>query len=318
MDGFIRGNHHLTMSVGNAQEDYDFHTKALGLYSVKKTVLFDGTLPIYHLYYGSRHGDASTLLTTFPFRQAGVMGRRGGNQTKRVSLSVPAASLGYWRGRLADHGVATSDVELFGLSRLHFAHPCGIEYALVGEPEIDDRTPYDGGGVPAEHAIRGTHGVTISVHDADEMCEFVENGLRGRPGGADGASRRFEVATTGYGGSIEILHEPDLPQASWRFGEGVVHHVAYDVGDAETQQRAKDWLEGLGYTDCSERKDRQYFYSVYMRSPGGALIELAYSRPEGFEIDESFEKLGSDFMLPPQFEHRRDEIMGRLETIDRG
>ena len=128
----------------------------------------------------------------------------------------------------------------------------------------------------------------------------------------------FDVATSGYGGAIEILHEPDLPQASWRFGEGVVHHVAYDVGDADTQQRAKDWLEGLGYTDCSERKDRQYFYSVYMRSPGGALIELAYSRPEGFEIDEPYDKLGSDFMLPPQFEHRRDEILARLEPIDRG
>jgi glyoxalase family protein len=317
MDDFIRGNHHLTMSVGRAQDDYDFHTKALGLYSVKKTVLFDGTLPIYHLYYGSRKGDASTLLTTFPFRQAGVMGHRGGNQTKILNLSVPAASLGYWRGRLAEHGVATEDAELFGLSRLHFAHPCGIEYALVGEPEIDDRSPYEGSDVPAEHAIRGTHGVTISVRDADEMCEFVENGLRGRPGGTDGASRKFDVATTGYGGAIEILHEPDLPQASWRFGEGVVHHVAYDVGDPETQQRAKDWLEGLGYTDCSERKDRQYFYSVYMRSPGGALIELAYSRPEGFEIDETFETLGSDFMLPPQFEHRRDEIMGRLEAIER-
>ena len=34
---------------GGAQEDYDFHTKLLGLRSVKKTVLFDVTAPIYHL-----------------------------------------------------------------------------------------------------------------------------------------------------------------------------------------------------------------------------------------------------------------------------
>lgn len=318
MDDFIRGNHHLTLSVGLAQEDYDFHTGVLGLYSVKKTVLFDGTLPIYHLYYGSRRGAASTLLTTFPFRQAGVMGRRGGNQTKMLNLSVPVESLGYWGSRLTEHGIAVEEAELFGLRRLHFAHPCGIEYALVGEPKIDDREPYDGSEVPAQHGIHGTHGVTISVRDPDEMCEFVENGLRGRPAGSDGASRKFDVGTTGYGGAIEILHEPDLPQASWRFGEGVVHHVAYDVGDPDTQQRAKDWLEGLGYTDCSERKDRQYFYSVYMRSPGGALIELAYSRPEGFEIDETFDKLGSDFMLPPQFEDRRAEILARLEPIERG
>jgi len=66
----IRGTHHLTMSVGPAQDDYDFHTGLLGLFSVKKTVLFDGKTPIYHLYYGNRAGDVSTLLTSFPFRQA--------------------------------------------------------------------------------------------------------------------------------------------------------------------------------------------------------------------------------------------------------
>jgi glyoxalase family protein len=69
--GFIRGTHHLTFCVGGAQEDYDFHVRLLGLRSVKKTVLFDGEIPIYHLYYGNRTGDPSTLLTSFPYRQAG-------------------------------------------------------------------------------------------------------------------------------------------------------------------------------------------------------------------------------------------------------
>jgi hypothetical protein len=35
----VNGNHHLTMSVGPAQEDYDFHARALGMRSVTKTVL---------------------------------------------------------------------------------------------------------------------------------------------------------------------------------------------------------------------------------------------------------------------------------------
>ncbi len=75
--GYVRGTHHLTFCVGGAQEDYDFHVRLLGLRSVKKTVLFDGEIPIYHLYYGNRAGDASTLLTAFPYRQAGWMGKRG-------------------------------------------------------------------------------------------------------------------------------------------------------------------------------------------------------------------------------------------------
>jgi catechol 2,3-dioxygenase-like lactoylglutathione lyase family enzyme len=37
----IRRHHHITLCVGTAQEDYDFHAKVLGLKSVKKTALYD-------------------------------------------------------------------------------------------------------------------------------------------------------------------------------------------------------------------------------------------------------------------------------------
>ena len=70
----ISGYHHLTMSTDGAQEDFDFFTKDLGLYSVKRTVLFDGTIPVYHLYYGAKNGDESTIITTFPFRKRGSYG----------------------------------------------------------------------------------------------------------------------------------------------------------------------------------------------------------------------------------------------------
>ena len=89
--GTIRGTHHLTFCVGGAQEDYDFHVKTLGLKMVKKTVLFDGEVPIYHLYYGNEVGNASTLLTSFPYRQAGWMGKRG---TQQALLGRP--SQGRW------------------------------------------------------------------------------------------------------------------------------------------------------------------------------------------------------------------------------
>src|ERR1700733_9253516 len=45
--GTIGGTHHLTMCVGPAQEDYDFHVRELGLRSVKKTVLFAGGTPVF-------------------------------------------------------------------------------------------------------------------------------------------------------------------------------------------------------------------------------------------------------------------------------
>ncbi len=70
---FISGYHHLTLSTDGAQEDYEFYTQALGLHSIKRTVLFDGTIPVYHLYYGAKSGDPSTIVTTtFPFKKPGI------------------------------------------------------------------------------------------------------------------------------------------------------------------------------------------------------------------------------------------------------
>lgn len=43
---FVEGSHHVTLSVAGAQEDVDFHVKTLGMRFIKRTVLFDGSLPI--------------------------------------------------------------------------------------------------------------------------------------------------------------------------------------------------------------------------------------------------------------------------------
>jgi glyoxalase family protein len=310
----IQGNHHITMSVGPAQEDYDFHTRLLGLRSIKKTVLFDGTLPIYHLYYANADGDPSSILTSFPFRQAGIRGRRGSNQVKAVNLSAPAGSLGFWADRLAAAGIEQQRAEVLGTSRVLFAHPCGISYSIVGV-DGDSRRPFVGADVPADHAIHGAYGITVSVHDGEEMVEFLEQGLGAKRGRTDGGLESLAVGDGG-GKMVELVEEPDVRPGTWKFGEGTVHHVAYDAVTSATQQELKDHIEGLGYTDVSDVKDRQYFHSCYVRSPSGALFELAVSVPESFAVDEDLDKLGTEFKLPPRFEHRREELLGRLETIE--
>ena len=102
----IQRHHHVTLCTGGAQEDYDFHTKVLSLKSVKKTALYDGVAPIYHLYYGNDLGQESTLVTCFPMRQSGRKGRKGTGQVTILSLSVPVSSLGFWKKRLESHGRA--------------------------------------------------------------------------------------------------------------------------------------------------------------------------------------------------------------------
>jgi glyoxalase family protein len=311
----VRGNHHLTFCVGPAQEDYDFHTGLLGLRSIKKTALYDGQVPVYHLYYGNAHGDAGTILTSFPFRQAGVMGRRGTNQISRLNLSVPTDSLGFWADRLRDGGREVEEVESFGSQRLLFTHPCGIEYALVADGDGDQSRSWEAGGVSGDNAILGTHGVTVTVAYPEEMHEWLTEGVGAKHAGSEGKVERYELGNSGRGRWVELVHEPDLPPATWRFGEGTVHHSAYDIGDADSQLQLKGWLEGLGYTDVSDVKDRGYFMSIYTRTPSGALFEFAWSKPELWTLDEDADHLGEEMQIPPPFAHRTDEMMSYLEPI---
>jgi glyoxalase family protein len=310
----IRRHHHLTLNVGTAQEDYDFHTKVLGLKSVKKTALYDGEEPILHLYYGNDLGEPSTLITCFPMRQSGRKARRGTGQISAVGLSVPLTALGFWKEWLRTHGFAVQEAERFGEKLLQFAHPCGIPYEMFGV-ERDGRQPYSNGAVPAEHGIRGTHGITVSVRDVECSDEFMHYGWNGQNRRQDGAYVRYEVGAGGSGTIVEFIVEPDVPQGSWVYGEGIPHHCAFEVDTLEVQKQAKLHLEGIGYTDVSDVKDRGYFDSIYVRTPGGALFEATVSKPEGFLIDEPYEKLGSSMQIPPVFAHRKDELLRYLERV---
>ena len=95
----LLGHHHITMATGNPQEDFDFHTKVLGLKCVKRTLFYDGDVPIYHIYYGNDNGEESTLLTTFPVEHLGVKGKAGSGQVSSVSLSVPCDAIDRRRRR---------------------------------------------------------------------------------------------------------------------------------------------------------------------------------------------------------------------------
>ena len=237
--GYVHGTHHLTFCVGGAQEDYDFHVRLLGLKSVKKTVLFDGEIPIYHLYYGNRLGDASTLLTAFPYRQAGWMGKRGTNQMKTLLLSVPVDSIGFWADRLQRAPASRPPArELFGTERLELPAP-------VRHPLRDRRRPRS----RLARALLGRG----RADRARDPRRLRDHDLGARARAADvlshrGAERQAAVlrgrritssssATThGHGRYLELVEEPDLPQGTWHFGEGTIHHHALDAGTAENQR----------------------------------------------------------------------------------
>jgi len=310
----IRRHHHLTLNVGVAQEDYDFHTKLLGLKSVKKTALYDGDEPILHLYYGNGTGDPSTLITCFPMRQSGRRARPGTGQIGAVALSVAPESLPFWKARLQQSGRPADESERFGERLLRFTHPCGIPYELVGVAR-DGRKPYSNGALPEEHGIRGTHGITVSVRELEGSDEFMHYGWNGQHRKEEKAFIRYELGDGGSGTIVDFHLEPSRVQGSWTYGEGVPHHCAFEVDTLDVQKHTKFHLEGLGFTDVSDVKDRGYFDSVYVRTPGGALFEATVSKPKGFLIDEPLDLLGTSMQIPPVFAHRKDELLRVLEKV---
>jgi glyoxalase family protein len=314
---YLLGSHHVTLSVGSAQEDVDFHIQALGLRFIKRTVLFDGSLPVYHLYYSNANGDPSSVITTFPWAKLGLVGKRGTNQAREVLLAVPTGSLDYWQKRLGEHGVTAENVEVFQQRRLAFRHPCGIEYVMVTN-DNDDRQGFTDGGVPVEYAIHGLHGVGIHATTPERMVDFTNAVFFAQEGIAeDGDRAALQVGKESVGNHIELVGNRTDDQGTWQYGAGTFHHFAWNLDTLENQDEAKFDIEGAGYTDISELKDRKYFKSVYVRSPGGALFELAVTHADGgWTCDESPQELGTRFQLPEQFESRRAEIFDNLEPIN--
>jgi len=314
----ISGFHHLTMSTHGVQEDYDFYTKALGLYSVKRTVLFDGVLPVYHLYYGSKGGDASTIITTFPFKKPGIFGRRGTNQTRTILQSIPVGAADFWVNRLNGMGIPAARIDRFGLTRVAFDHPCGIPHELVENPD-DTRSPIvnEARGIGAEHGIKGIFGGTVAVTDLASMEEFLEGAMEFGRAAKDGSGSMWQVpGEDARKQVIEVVLDRDSPQGTWTLAGGTVHHLAFNTIDEDNQIALKARLEGMGYTDVSEQKDRMYFKSMYMRSPGGALFELAWTVPEGWAKDEPADAIGKSLVFPPWFADRQAEMEAGLEPAN--
>ncbi|HEY6900387.1 MAG TPA: ring-cleaving dioxygenase, partial [Puia sp.] len=162
MSNKILGIHHVTAIAGNAQRNYDFYTKVLGLRFVKKTVNFDdpGT---YHFYYGNENGTPGTILTFFPWDGI-VGGRVGPGMASEIAYSVPASSLAFWKSRFEELKVPHGEVfERLGELVLPFQDPDGLKLELIASKYGDDRQPWVTPAVGADVATKGFHSVTLTL-----------------------------------------------------------------------------------------------------------------------------------------------------------
>jgi glyoxalase family protein len=313
MASLVKGIHHITVCVSGAQEDVDFFTRVVGQRLIKQTVLFDGRYAHYHLYYANANAEVGSVMTTFPYKR--VPGRLGSGQIQATAYSVPKGSLTFWADHLDRHDVENSGIqERFGEKFIRFRHPSGLLLEVV-ESAHDVRTGWTTKEISADVANRGFFGPVLSVREVGEMERFLVEALGLTKTGSEGPYHRFEIGNGGPMKTIVLHHEPERNQGSWGFGAGTGHHLALEVDSDEQLAEQKGLYEELGYTDCSEIKDRNYFHSIYARSPGGVLVECAAMAEGGFTRDESWEELGSSLLLPPWFEHQRAEIVKMLEPI---
>lgn len=307
----ILGLHHVTATVDEAQPDLDFCLNTLSLRLVKKTVNFDNH-HVYHFYYGNERGTPGTIWTTFPYHGRGVrVGRHGAGQVVATAFSVPAPSLDMWRERCVGTGAATDRLaDRFGEEAIRVIDPSGLVFELVGTTR-DPRTPWTGGPVDGDGAIRGLHHVTLMVHDPEPTVALMRTVLGFEVIADTGGRLRVGVGDGAPGRVIDIAHDPAAPAAA--NGLGTVHHVAMAIGSAEEQLALREALVGLGLS-VTPVMDRQYFQSIYFREPGGVLFEVATIRP-GFLVDEDLADLGRGLTLPPWEEPQREIIAQGLAPV---
>jgi len=311
MENNILGIHHITAIAGDAKRNFDFYTRVLGLRLVKKTVNFDDPYT-YHFYYGDKVGTPGSILTFFPWGNV-QQGRRGIRQATEIGYSVPASSLDFWLKRFEDNNVTYNKVsEKFGEQYLTFLDPDGLKFELIVPKNEDKRLPWETNEVTAEHATRGFHNVTITTNKLQPTADVLTN-LFGYKLLEQHVNRyRFVTDTVENAAIVDVVEAPG--EAVGHVAGGSVHHVAFRVKNDEILFQMREKIADYGL-HITEKIDRNYFYSLYFREPGGVLFEIATDNP-GFSVDEDVANLGKGLKLPAQYEAYREDISSKLIKLD--
>ncbi len=230
-----------------------------------------------------------------------------------TSFAVPEKSLPYWRERLRKRGIEFDDAQSdFGEELLSLRDPEGLQLELVSTPNAEPGRVWERGPVPAEHAVRGFHHVTLSENGYELTASLLTDTLGFKQIARQGNRFRYAVANGAPSTMVDLICAPEGRPG--RVAVGTVHHVAWRM---PTDQEQVEWRDTLVRRKCDVIPviDRQYFHSIYFREPGGVLFEIA-TDPPGFAIDESPERLGSSLKLPPWLERARpvlEQVLPRIE-----
>jgi glyoxalase family protein len=289
----FEGVHHVTCVTADAPRNVDFYTRVLGLRLVKKSVNQDDPT-VYHLFYADEQGSPGSDITFFEYPGA-RRGRAGEGMIHTITFRVAGEpALDFWARRLGDEGIPVSRHD----DRLRFEDPEGLGLELASVGASDAPLVAEHPEIPAELALQGFDGVRAFTADPERSRAVLEGVL----GFAAADDETWEARGEQRGG----LYGYNVPPAERGIGgAGTVHHVAW----ASPTNEHEAWhgavtAAGLRPTPII---DRFWFRSIYFREPSGVLFEIATLGP-GFAVDEDPEHLGESLVLPPAFEHLREQL----------
>ena len=310
MEDRILGIHHITAIAGEAQRNYDFYSKVLGLRFIKKTVNFDdpGT---YHFYYGNENGTPGTILTFFPWTHV-KRGTTGTGMATEIGYSVPAGSLDFWANRFAENKVKHDQpVERFSEIMLPFQDPDGLKLNLIVSGKEDARQPWETAEIKSTAATKGFHSITLTVRDVKPTAEILTDIFGYKLLKQEGNFYRFVTDAIENAAIVDIIE--DAKGKPGIVAGGTNHHVAFRVKNEEILMAFREKVAARGLK-ITPKIDRNYFFSLYFREPGGILFEIATDNP-GFDVDEAVHELGTHLKLPVQYEPQRSQIESALPVL---
>lgn len=302
MENKILGLHHVTAIASNAKVNLDFYTNVLGMRLVKKTVNFDDP-STYHFYFGDEIGTPGTILTFFPWADV-RQGVNGSGMATHIGYSVPQGSSSFWKDRLTQFNVPIKEEEVFGEKTISFKDPDGLNLQFIETNNEDLREAWTTGAITQEVATKGFHNVTLTLRQTEPTLKVLTDILGYGFQKQDGDKMRLVTDAIETANIIDI-HESPMAGSGLN-AAGTNHHIAFRVKNDDILMEFHEKVLSAGL-HITPKIDRDYFFSLYFREPGGVLFELATDNP-GFMRDESRAELGTNLKLPKQYEAMRSEI----------
>ena len=291
----LDGIHHVTCITADAPRNVDFYTRVLGLRLVKKTVNQDDPT-VYHLFYADEAGTPGSDITFFEY--PGV--RRGRAGAGMVHTRRAGASSRRRRSTSGNVGLPlrrTPSSATAAASRSTIPRGCAI---ASSSSSVDDAPLLaEHPEVPAEHALQGFDAVRAFSGAPDASRALLEETLGFVPGRRATRGRRAAPRAAG-----------STPTTSRRSSAASAAPARCTTSRGRRRSRStRHGTRASRLRACIRRRSSTASGSARSTSASRAASSSSSRRSARASAwTRIVEHLGESLILPPAFEHLRDQV----------